>query len=123
LSALYSNAVAFLYPSLYEGFGLPPLEAMQCGVPVITSNTSSLPEVVGQAGIMVKPTDTDALAQAMLDICNDAALRDRMIERGLQQASRFSWHRCARQTVAAYEHAFSGRQASGERSGTDACPL
>ena len=117
VSALYSNAVAFLYPSLYEGFGLPPLEAMQCGVPVITSNTSSLPEVVGQAGIMVKPTDTDALAQAMLDICNDAALRDRMIERGLQQASRFSWHRCARQTVAAYEHAFSGRQASGERSG------
>ncbi len=108
VSALYSSAVAFLYPSLYEGFGLPPLEAMQCGVPVITSNTSSLPEVVGQAGIMVDPSDSDALAQAMLDICNDTSLCQSMVERGLQQAARFSWQRCARQTVAAYEHAFTG---------------
>ena len=108
VSALYSSAVAFLYPSLYEGFGLPPLEAMQCGVPVITSNTSSLPEVVGRAGIMIDPTDSDALAQAMLDICNDTVLRQSMVERSLEQADRFSWSRCARQTVAAYEHAFTG---------------
>lgn len=106
LSGLYSNAVAFIYPSLYEGFGLPPLEAMQCGVPVITSNTSSLPEVVGNAGIMVPPLDVDALAQAMLDVGNDSELRKMMVKRGLQQAECFSWTRCARETVAAYQHAF-----------------
>lgn len=106
LSGLYSSAAAFIYPSLYEGFGLPPLEAMQCGVPVITSNTSSLPEVVGNAGIMVPPTDIDALAQAMLDIRNDSSLRESLIKRGMQQAARFSWARCARRTVAAYRHGF-----------------
>ena len=106
LSGLYSGAVAFVYPSLYEGFGLTPLEAMQCGVPVITSNSSSLPEVVGQAGIMVPPTDTDALAQAMLDIREDSSLRESMVSRGLQQAARFSWAKCARETVLAYRHAF-----------------
>lgn len=106
LSGLYSNAVAFVYPSLYEGFGLPPLEAMQCGVPVITSNTSSLPEVVGKAGIMVPPSDVDALAQAMLDVCNDSDLRKMMVKRGLQQSECFSWARCAGETVAAYQHAF-----------------
>lgn len=109
LSAIYSNAVAFVYPSLYEGFGLPPLEAMQCGVPVITSNTSSLPEVVGKAGIMVPPSDIDALAQAMLDVRNDSDLRKMMVKQGLQQAECFSWARCARETVAAYRHGFRTR--------------
>ncbi len=108
LSGIYSNAVAFIYPSLYEGFGLPPLEAMQCGVPVITSNTSSLPEVIGEAGILVAPTDVDALAQAMLDIRHDLRLRKLLVKRGIHQAARFSWSRCAGETVAAYQHAFAG---------------
>jgi glycosyltransferase involved in cell wall biosynthesis len=106
LSGLYSSAAAFIYPSLYEGFGLPPLEAMQCGVPVITSNISSLPEVVGKAGIMVPPADVDALAQAMLDVRNDSDLWKMMVKRGLQQSECFSWARCARETVAAYRHGF-----------------
>ncbi len=107
LAALYGGGLAFVYPSLYEGFGLPPLEAMQCGLPVITSNTSSLPEVVGDAGIMVEPTDVDALAGAMLRVCGDAGLRRDMREKGLARAARFSWSRCARETVAAYEAAMA----------------
>ncbi len=107
LAALYGGGLAFVYPSLYEGFGLPPLEAMQCGLPVITSNTSSLPEVVGDAGIMVDPDDSDALAGAMLRLCEDTGLRQGMRERGLARAARFSWSRCARQTVAAYEAAMA----------------
>ncbi|HEY7768802.1 glycosyltransferase family 1 protein, partial [Longimicrobium sp.] len=109
LAALYSGALAFVYPSLYEGFGLPPLEAMQCGTPVITSNTSSLPEVVGDAGIMVEPTDEDALSQAMLDVCRDGELRRRMQARSLARAARFSWETCARQTIAGYRAGLAGR--------------
>ena len=107
LAALYSGATAFVYPSLYEGFGLPPLEAMQCGTPVITSNTSSLPEVVGGAGIMVDPRDEDALSQAMLDVYRDSALRERMSARSLARAAEFSWDRCVRQTLEAYRAALS----------------
>jgi glycosyltransferase involved in cell wall biosynthesis len=107
LSALYSGALAFVYPSLYEGFGLPPLEAMQCGVPVITSNTSSLPEVVGDAGILVSPQDSDALCQAMLDVAGDAGLCRELSEKSLNQAARFSWKRCAAQTVTAYREAWA----------------
>lgn len=102
LAPLYSGAMMFVYPSLYEGFGLPPLEAMQCGVPTITSNTSSLPEVVGDAGTMVSPMDEDALCQAMLDIYQSSTLRQKMSSRSLAQAGMFSWERCAEQTVAAY---------------------
>ncbi|HEX8674363.1 MAG TPA: glycosyltransferase family 1 protein [Longimicrobium sp.] len=105
LAALYSGATAFVYPSLYEGFGLPPLEAMQCGVPVITSNTSSLPEVVGDAGIMVDPRDGDALCQAMLDLYRTPALRATLRERSLARARRFSWERCTADTIAAYRTA------------------
>jgi glycosyltransferase involved in cell wall biosynthesis len=105
LAPLYSGATAFVYPSLYEGFGLAPLEAMQCGTPVITSSTSSLPEVVGRAGIMVDPEDDDALCAAMLAVCRDDALRQRMRRDGLVQAARFSWERCTRQTLDAYRNA------------------
>ncbi len=105
LSALYGGAVAFVYPSLYEGFGLPPLEAMQCGTPVITSNTSSLPEVVGDAGIMVDPSDAEALCQAMLDLYHSAELRRQMSMKGIQRAASFSWERCVRETVQAYRRA------------------
>ncbi|WP_162053123.1 glycosyltransferase family 4 protein [Pontibacter pamirensis] len=103
LAAIYSDALLFVYPSFYEGFGLPPLEAMQCGVPVITSNTSSLPEVVGDAGIMVAPTDLDALCQGMLSIYNNPALREKMVEKSIERAGRFSWERCANETVEAYK--------------------
>lgn len=107
LAPLYSGALAFVYPSLYEGFGLPPLEAMQCGVPVITSNTSSLPEVVGDAGIMVAPTDTDALCQSMLDLYKKSSLRKAMSSKSIGQAKKFSWERCTQETIAAYKMALS----------------
>jgi glycosyltransferase involved in cell wall biosynthesis len=102
LSAIYSGACAFVYPSFYEGFGLPPLEAMQCGVPVITSNTSSLPEVVGDAGIMVSPSDADGLCHAMLTICRDGSLRQSLSVRAVQRSKLFSWESCLAKTIEAY---------------------
>lgn len=102
LAALYSGARAFVYPSLYEGFGLPVLEAMQCGTPVITSDVSSLPEVVGNAGLLVSPTDADALAAAMLRLLTDDRLAADLSRRGLERAADFSWERTAELTVAAY---------------------
>ena len=105
LAPLYSDALAFVYPSLYEGFGLPPLEAMQCGVPVITSNTSSLPEVVGEAGLLLDPKDTDGLCQGILDLYDQPNLRKKMSEKSLRQAQKFSWRNCASQTINAYKSA------------------
>jgi glycosyltransferase involved in cell wall biosynthesis len=105
LSTIYSGAVAFVYPSLYEGFGLPPLEAMQCGVPVITSNTTSLPEVVGDAAITVDPSDGDALCDAILRVLSDTQLRADLSRKGLARAQDFSWARCAGQTVELYRTA------------------
>jgi glycosyltransferase involved in cell wall biosynthesis len=102
LSALYRGALCFVYPSLYEGFGLPPLEAMQCGTPVITANASSLPEVVGDAGLMVDPLDVDAFAAAMLSLWRDEAGCAAARARGLIQASRFSWARVLASTLDAY---------------------
>jgi glycosyltransferase involved in cell wall biosynthesis len=101
----YNAAELFVYPSLFEGFGLPPLEAMACGTPVIVCNTSSLPEVVGDAGIKVPPGDVSALAQAIAAMLHDQAGRAAWQERGLVQAERFSWHAAARQTVRVYERA------------------
>jgi glycosyltransferase involved in cell wall biosynthesis len=105
LSPLYSGALAFIYLSLYEGFGLPPLEAMQCGAPVITSNTSSLPEVVGDAGQMFDPMDTDGVCQALLDVYSDPERREKMRQRSLERAKLFGWERCTRETIAAYQSA------------------
>ena len=105
LSALYSEALAFIFMSLYEGFGLPPLEAMQCGVPVITSNTSSLPEVVGDAGIMLDPKDEGGLCQAMLNLYNNPVLRAEMSRKSLQQAAKFSWDKTVQQTIQGYKTA------------------
>lgn len=101
----YNAAALFVYPSLYEGFGLPPLEAMACGTPVITSTSSSLPEVVGQAGLMVDPTDTEALAAAMAQVLTDEGLRDGLRAAGLAQARGFSWQKTALQTVVSYRQA------------------
>jgi glycosyltransferase involved in cell wall biosynthesis len=102
LAALYSGATAFLYPSIYEGFGLPPLEAMQCGTPVITSNASSLPEVVGDAGLMVPPDDLDALCAALLDVVTKPDLRQSLRARAFTRAALFSWPRTAAAVLAAY---------------------
>jgi len=108
LPALYSAASVFVYPSLYEGFGLPPLEAMACGTPVITSNTSSLPEVVGDAGIMVDPRDTDALAEAIVNVLRNKELCEEMRFKGLARAKKFSWEETARRTLKVYENVHSG---------------
>jgi glycosyltransferase involved in cell wall biosynthesis len=105
LAAIYSGALLFVYPSFYEGFGLPPLEAMQCGIPVITSNTSSLPEVVGEAGIMLDPLDSDGLCHSMLEIYNQPSLRDALSSKSIEQAKQFSWSKCTQQTIAAYKTA------------------
>jgi len=110
LTAIYNGAVAFIYPSLYEGFGLPPLEAMQCGTPVITSNTSSLPEVVGDAGIMVDPIDEDALCQSMIDIAKDSELRNSFSAKGIQRAKLFSWGKCVEETINAYKFALENKR-------------
>jgi glycosyltransferase involved in cell wall biosynthesis len=109
----YRAAEIFIYPSLYEGFGLPPLEAMACGTPVITSNTSSLPEVVGDAALLVDPYDVDAIADALARLLEDAELRQRLREAGLARARLFSWERTARETVAAYRLVL-GQDTSGE---------
>ena len=103
LSAIYCGALAFVYPSLYEGFGLPPLEAMQCGTPVIASNTSSLPEVVDDAGIMLDPTNRDDLCQAMLDLINNSTLRHQLSQKGMDRATQFSWSKCATETIKVYK--------------------
>ncbi len=107
LAALYSGALAFVYPSLYEGFGLPPLEAMSCGVPVICSNGSSLPEVVGDAGILLDPTDLDALCAAMLEMSLNSGRREELSAQSLARAGHFSWEKCAEATIRAYEAARS----------------
>ncbi|MEW5930594.1 MAG: glycosyltransferase family 1 protein, partial [Gemmatimonadota bacterium] len=102
LAALYGGALAFVYPSLYEGFGLPVLEAMQCGAPVIAGRAASVPEVVGDAGILVDPGDPDALGEAVLRVYRDAALRERLGALALRRAAGFSWERTTRETLAAY---------------------
>jgi len=102
LPALYSAAEAFVYPSFYEGFGLPPLEAMACGAPVITSDVSSLPEVVGKAGLTHAPDDARALTEAMAKLLGDETMREHFRRSGLKQAADFSWERAARETQSVY---------------------
>jgi len=103
LPALYNGASLFVFPSLYEGFGLPVLEAMACGTPVITSNCSSLPEVAGDAAILVNPTDIDALAFAIRQVLEQPDLALSMQEKGIAQAQQFSWEQSARRTKEVYE--------------------
>jgi glycosyltransferase involved in cell wall biosynthesis len=100
--ALINGARSFVYPSLYEGFGLPVLEAMACGVPVLASDVSSLPEVVGDAGVLVDPCDVDAIAGGMVRLWQDEALRHGLSRRGLERARGFSWEKTASQTLSAY---------------------
>ena len=103
LAPLYSGALVFVYPSFCEGFGLPPLEAMQCGTPVIVSNATSLPEVVGDAGILVDPADEDGLSRAMMGLYRNEQVRQEMSRKSLARAGRFQWDRTVQDTVAAYE--------------------
>lgn len=102
LPAFYQLATVFVFPSLYEGFGLGPLEAMACGAPVVSSNSSSLPEVVGQAGLLINPTDTAALSQALDRVLADAELREHLKQQGLIQAQKFSWHKAVAELEKVY---------------------
>lgn len=111
LPRLYRGAIALIFPSLLEGFGLPPLEAMACGTPVIASNVSSIPEVVGKAGLMVNPYDVEALAEAMRQVSSDASLRASMAARGLEHAKLFSWDETAERVLQVL------REAAGEPEG------
>jgi len=108
LRCFYQAAAAFVFPSRYEGFGLPPLEAMACGTPVVTSNVSSLPEVVGDAAIQVNPENVFEIARGIREALVNEPLRARLIQAGPEQASRFSWERTARQVLEIY-HEAAGR--------------
>jgi glycosyltransferase involved in cell wall biosynthesis len=106
LPALYSGAEAFMFPSLYEGFGLPALEAMACGVPVICSNAGSLPEVVGEAGMQHHPLDTQSITWHLRRLLLSSELRREKVAKGFTQADKFSWEKCAAQTLSAIESLF-----------------
>jgi glycosyltransferase involved in cell wall biosynthesis len=115
LPAIYAGAGVFVYPSLYEGFGLPPLEAMACGVPVVASDRASLPEVVGQAGLLVDPEDCGELTAALKRLMTDADLRRGLGQQGRQRAMGFSWEACARKTLSVYQTVLSGSDNTGGR--------
>lgn len=102
LATVISGALCLIYPSIYEGFGLPPLEAMSSAVPVISSNVSSLPEVVGDSGVLIDPSDVSALAQAMTQMVEDSEFRNTLAAKSLERSRLFSWERCVTQTSAAY---------------------
>lgn len=108
LACLYASCRAFVWPTFYEGFGLPPLEAMACGAPVIVSREASLPEVVGEAGVLLAPSDVEGWREAMRRAAEDEGWRRRALERSLEQARRFSWERCAAETGRCYEEAAGG---------------
>jgi glycosyltransferase involved in cell wall biosynthesis len=99
LSGIYSGALAFVFPSLFEGFGLPVLEAMACGVPVITSDTSSMPEVAGNAALLINPESGEEIAKSLKKIAENSVLREEMIIKGFKQVKKFSWEKCARETL------------------------
>jgi glycosyltransferase involved in cell wall biosynthesis len=111
----YNAAILFVYPSLYEGFGLPPLEAMACGTPVVVSDASSLPEVVGQAGLLANPTRSEALAEAMAQVLENPDLQVEMGAAGLARAQGFSWRRTATHTVASYRRALKVEMEMGSQ--------
>jgi len=103
LRSFYQTASAFVFPSLYEGFGLPPLEAMACGTPVVCSNVSSLPEVVGNAAVIVNPENVFDISRGIREVLTDESLRAKLIERGFAQVQRFSWDRTAEQVLQTYQ--------------------
>jgi glycosyltransferase involved in cell wall biosynthesis len=104
LPLIYNMADVFIYPSVYEGFGLPVLEAMACGIPVITSNVSSMPEIVGDAGVLFAPNDSQDLARSLLNLINNPMDRQRLSLMGLERAASFTWNSTAEKTIAVYRH-------------------
>jgi glycosyltransferase involved in cell wall biosynthesis len=108
LIALYRQAAAFVFPSRYEGFGLPVLEAMACGCPVISSNASSLPEVTGDAALLVEPSDVEGFAKALQRVLTDSDLARELCTRGPARAAQFSWDRTAREMIAVYKKVVEG---------------
>ncbi len=106
LPGVYASACALLYPSLYEGFGLPPLEAMGCGTPVLASTVSAMPEVIGDGGVLVDPRDVGAIADGIVRIATDEALRQQVVARGQERARQFRWDEAGRRTLAVLEQAF-----------------
>ena len=112
LAVLYRLASVFVFPSLYEGFGLPPLEAMASGTPVVTSNVSSLPEVVGDAAILVDPYRADAIADGILQVLRSTHLRLDLQRRGLARVKEYSWHRSAQRVREVYSEVVMGQQGS-----------
>lgn len=109
LMLLYSLADVFVFPSFYEGFGVPPMEAMACGAPVVTSNTSSLPEVVGDAALLVDPRDTGAIAQAMLRVIGSPQLQEELRQKGYERARGFTWEHSARKMLSLYTQVYAGK--------------
>lgn len=107
LEGLYRRATALVYPSLYEGFGIPPLEAMSFDCPVVCSNTSSMPEVVGDAALLFDPLSAEALGKALVAVLEDAGLRQALITRGRERIKNFSWDKCAQQTMTVYQQVLS----------------
>ena len=105
LRCFYESAAAFVFPSRYEGFGLPPLEAMTCGAPVVASNVSALPEVVGDAAVLVNPMNVFDIARGIQESLLDETLRAELIRRGYEQAARFSWERTAQEVLEIYREA------------------
>jgi glycosyltransferase involved in cell wall biosynthesis len=103
LAKLYRCSIAFVYPSLYEGFGIPPLEAMSCGTPVVASNSSSIPEVAGEAGLLFDPKSVNDLTDILLSLLDNPTERDRLIAKGLQRAKTFSWDQTVARTLEVYE--------------------
>jgi glycosyltransferase involved in cell wall biosynthesis len=105
LPAIYNGAAVFVFPSLLEAFGIPPIEAMACGVPVVVSRQTAIPEIVGEAGVYVDPMDPKSIANGLYSALTDQALRAQLIEKGFARARQFTWESTIRQTLAAYESA------------------
>lgn len=111
----YTQARLFVFPSQYEGFGLPPLEAMARGVPVVASNRASVPEVVGKAALVVDPDDVGALAEAMYRVLSDHGLRQELIQAGYQRVQQFTWDRAAKSTIDVFKEVYAGRRSQVNR--------
>jgi len=109
LNWLYNLADVFVFPSLYEGFGLPPLEALACGAPVAASRTSCIPEILGDAAVYFEPTRVDSIAGSLAGLINDSELKERLSAAGIQRAAQFTWENTARQTLEVYGRLTAGK--------------